>query len=66
MVSPGCSEGSKHSAVVTTVGARSHVDDAPVVALYQAACLCGWVAEQTYTRYQRACKAYQRHANGGR
>jgi hypothetical protein len=27
--------------------------------------VCGWLAEQTYTRYQRACRAYQRHANGG-
>lgn len=53
----------KHSAVLVQVGARDHGEDAPVVALYQASCLCGWQAAQTYSRYQRACKAYQRHAN---
>jgi hypothetical protein len=56
----------KHSAIVRQVGARVGREDEPVVAVFQASCVCGWSADQTYTRYQRACRAYQRHANGGR
>ena len=50
--------GPKHSVTIQPVG-RPTGDD-PRTA-YQASCLCGWAADQTYSLHSRAARAYYRH-----
>lgn len=50
----------KHSITVVPSATRALGDDG-AVALFQASCLCGWRAGQTYRLHARAVRAYYRH-----